>query len=146
MKPEGTAFSVHVPYRAVPQTSPLRGCLSGLGGWVVAVFVQDPALQLFWRLAMAFACGSPVDIFAKIKDFHLKYDEVPLDPNVQKCDGVVLELSHHKQPLHRSVFLPTVLRSLYRYAINHAFHLRFWINWFLIFLEIWIKKYGYTLI
>lgn len=54
---------------------------------------------------MAFACGSPVDIFAKIKDFHLKYDEVPLGPNVQKCDGMVLELSHHKQPLHRSVFL-----------------------------------------
>lgn len=85
--------------------APYVGALSGLGSWVVEVFVQDPALQLFWRLAMAFACESPIDIFAKIKDFHLKYDEVPLDPNVQKCDGMVLELSHPKQPLHRSVFL-----------------------------------------
>lgn len=40
-----------------------------------------------------------------VKAFHLKYDEVRLDPNVQKWDVTVLELSYHKRHLDRPVFL-----------------------------------------
>lgn len=44
-------------------------------------------------------------LFAVVKAFHLKYDEVRLDPNVQKWDVTVLELSYHKRHLDRPVFL-----------------------------------------
>lgn len=40
-----------------------------------------------------------------VKAFHLKYDEVRLDPNVQKWDVTVLELSYHRRHLDRPVFL-----------------------------------------
>lgn len=43
--------------------------------------------------------------FPIVKAFHLKYDEVRLDPNVQKWDVTVLELSYHKRHLDRPVFL-----------------------------------------
>lgn len=44
-------------------------------------------------------------LFSVVKAFHLKYDEVRLDPNVQKWDVTVLELSYHKRHLDRPVFL-----------------------------------------
>lgn len=44
-------------------------------------------------------------LLAVVKAFHLKYDEVRLDPNVQKWDVTVLELSYHKRHLDRPVFL-----------------------------------------
>uniref|UniRef100_A0A672S4V9 Parafibromin-like n=1 Tax=Sinocyclocheilus grahami TaxID=75366 RepID=A0A672S4V9_SINGR len=71
---------------------------------VVAVFVQGPAWQ-FKGWPWLLPDGSPVDIFAKIRAFHLKYDEARMDPNVQKWDVTVLELSHHKRHLDRPVFL-----------------------------------------
>lgn len=40
-----------------------------------------------------------------VRAFHLKYDEVKMDPNVQKWDVTVLELSHHKRHLDRPHFL-----------------------------------------
>lgn len=40
-----------------------------------------------------------------VRAFHLKYDEARMDPNVQKWDVTVLELSHHKRHLDRPVFL-----------------------------------------
>ena len=40
-----------------------------------------------------------------VRAFHLKYDEAKTDPNVQKWDVTVLELSHHKRHLDRPVFL-----------------------------------------
>uniref|UniRef100_A0A672S4W2 Parafibromin-like n=1 Tax=Sinocyclocheilus grahami TaxID=75366 RepID=A0A672S4W2_SINGR len=70
----------------------------------VAVFVQGPAWQ-FKGWPWLLPDGSPVDIFAKIRAFHLKYDEARMDPNVQKWDVTVLELSHHKRHLDRPVFL-----------------------------------------
>lgn len=50
-------------------------------------------------------CTLNVFLFAVVKAFHLKYDEVRLDPNVQKWDVTVLELSYHKRHLDRPVFL-----------------------------------------
>ncbi|KAG8514664.1 Parafibromin, partial [Galemys pyrenaicus] len=101
MQPGGTALSVTVPYRVVDQPLKLMP-----QDWdrVVAVFVQGPAWQ-FKGWPWLLPDGSPVDIFAKIKAFHLKYDEVRLDPNVQKWDVTVLELSYHKRHLDRPVFL-----------------------------------------
>ena len=40
-----------------------------------------------------------------VRAFHLKYDEAKTDPNVQKWDVTVLELSHHRRHLDRPVFL-----------------------------------------
>lgn len=49
-----------------------------------------------------------------VRAFHLKYDEARMDPNVQKWDVTVLELSHHKRHLHLHVplcFWETLDRS-----------------------------------
>ncbi|XP_012520587.1 PREDICTED: parafibromin [Propithecus coquereli] len=120
MQPGGTAISVTVPYRVVDQPLKLMP-----QDWdrVVAVFVQGPAWQ-FKGWPWLLPDGSPVDIFAKIKAFHLKYDEVRLDPNVQKWDVTVLELSYHKRHLDRPVFL-RFWETLDRYMVKHKSHLRF---------------------
>ncbi|XP_055480376.1 parafibromin [Psammomys obesus] len=120
MQPGGTAVSVTVPYRVVDQPLKLMP-----QDWdrVVAVFVQGPAWQ-FKGWPWLLPDGSPVDIFAKIKAFHLKYDEVRLDPNVQKWDVTVLELSYHKRHLDRPVFL-RFWETLDRYMVKHKSHLRF---------------------
>uniref|UniRef100_A0A673LJA1 Parafibromin n=1 Tax=Sinocyclocheilus rhinocerous TaxID=307959 RepID=A0A673LJA1_9TELE len=101
VQPGGANISVTVPYRVIDQ--PLKLAPQD---WdrVVAVFVQGPAWQ-FKGWPWLLPDGSPVDIFAKIRAFHLKYDEARMDPNVQKWDVTVLELSHHKRHLDRPVFL-----------------------------------------
>uniref|UniRef100_A0A8C2K518 Parafibromin n=1 Tax=Cyprinus carpio TaxID=7962 RepID=A0A8C2K518_CYPCA len=101
VQPGGATISVTVPYRVIDQ--PLKLAPQD---WdrVVAVFVQGPAWQ-FKGWPWLLPDGSPVDIFAKIRAFHLKYDEARMDPNVQKWDVTVLELSHHKRHLDRPVFL-----------------------------------------
>lgn len=120
MQPGGTAISVTVPYKVVDQPLKLMP-----QDWdrVVAVFVQGPAWQ-FKGWPWLLPNGSPVDIFAKIKAFHLKYDEVHLDPNVQKWDVTVLELSYYKRHLDRPVFL-RFWETLDRYMVKHKSHLRF---------------------
>ncbi|ETE60081.1 Parafibromin, partial [Ophiophagus hannah] len=120
MQPGGTTVSVTVPYRVVDQPLKLMP-----QDWdrVVAVFVQGPAWQ-FKGWPWLLPDGSPVDIFAKIKAFHLKYDEVRLDPNVQKWDVTLLELSYHKRHLDRPVFL-RFWETLDRYMVKHKSHLRF---------------------
>ncbi|KAK1339963.1 hypothetical protein QTO34_018527 [Cnephaeus nilssonii] len=101
MQPRGTALSLTVPYRVVDQPLKLTP-----QDWdrVVAVFVHGPAWQ-FKGWPGLLPDGSPFDMFAKIKAFHLKYDEVPLDPNVQKWDVTVLELSYYKRHSDRRLFL-----------------------------------------
>uniref|UniRef100_A0A8C7MG11 Parafibromin n=1 Tax=Oncorhynchus kisutch TaxID=8019 RepID=A0A8C7MG11_ONCKI len=101
IQPGGATLSVTVPYRVIDQ--PLKLAPQD---WdrVVAVFVQGPAWQ-FKGWPWLLPDGSPVDIFAKIRAFHLKYDEQKMDPNVQKWDVTVLELSHHKRHLDRPMFL-----------------------------------------
>uniref|UniRef100_A0A3P8XEX0 Parafibromin n=1 Tax=Esox lucius TaxID=8010 RepID=A0A3P8XEX0_ESOLU len=116
----GAALSVTVPYRVIDQ--PLKLAPQD---WdrVVAVFVQGPAWQ-FKGWPWLLPDGSPVDIFAKIRAFHLKYDEQKMDPNVQKWDVTVLELSHHKRHLDRPMFLK-FWETLDRYMVKHKSHLRF---------------------
>uniref|UniRef100_A0A673AH64 Parafibromin n=1 Tax=Sphaeramia orbicularis TaxID=375764 RepID=A0A673AH64_9TELE len=101
IQPGGATLSVTVPYRIIDQ--PLKLAPQD---WdrVVAVFVQGPAWQ-FKGWPWLLPDGSPVDIFAKIRAFHLKYDEAKTDPNVQKWDVTVLELSRHRRHLDRPVFL-----------------------------------------
>ncbi|KAK2540392.1 hypothetical protein Q9233_001264 [Columba guinea] len=99
-----------------------KDLLQDLKDRVVAVFVQGPAWQ-FKGWPWLLPDGSPVDIFAKIKAFHLKYDEVRLDPNVQKWDVTVLELSYHKRHLDRPVFLrfwETLDRLTLKFHINNS--------------------------
>lgn len=120
IQPGGNTLSVTVPYRIIDQ--PLKLAPQD---WdrVVAVFVQGPAWQ-FKGWPWLLPDGSPVDIFAKIRAFHLKYDEARTDPNVQKWDVTVLELSHHKRHLDRPVFL-RFWETLDRYMVKHKAHLRF---------------------
>ncbi|TRY66109.1 hypothetical protein DNTS_035594 [Danionella cerebrum] len=120
VQPGGATLSVTVPYRVIDQ--PLKLAPQD---WdrVVAVFVQGPAWQ-FKGWPWLLPDGSPVDIFAKIRAFHLKYDEARTDPNVQKWDVTVLELSHHKRHLDRPVFL-RFWETLDRYMVKHKSHLRF---------------------
>ncbi|XP_072919613.1 parafibromin [Hemitrygon akajei] len=120
VQPGGAAISVTVPYRVIDQ--PLK-LLPQDWDRVVAVFVQGAAWQ-FKGWPWLLPDGSPVDIFAKIKAFHLKYDEMRLDPNVQKWDVTVLELSHHKRHLDRAVLL-RFWETLDRYMVKHKSHLRF---------------------
>lgn len=51
-----------------------------------------------------------------VRAFHLKYDEATTDPNVQKWDVTVLELSRHRRHLDRPVFL-RFWETLDRYLI-----------------------------
>uniref|UniRef100_A0A8C8C8J2 Parafibromin n=1 Tax=Oncorhynchus tshawytscha TaxID=74940 RepID=A0A8C8C8J2_ONCTS len=120
IQPGGAMLSVTVPYRVIDQ--PLKLAPQD---WdrVVAVFVQGPAWQ-FKGWPWLLPDGSPVDIFAKIRAFHLKYDEQKMDPNVQKWDVTVLELSHHKRHLDRPMFLK-FWETLDRYMVKHKSHLRF---------------------
>uniref|UniRef100_A0A674D9Q9 Parafibromin n=1 Tax=Salmo trutta TaxID=8032 RepID=A0A674D9Q9_SALTR len=120
IQPGGATLSVTVPYRVIDQ--PLKLAPQD---WdrVVAVFVQGPAWQ-FKGWPWLLPDGSPVDIFAKIRAFHLKYDEQKMDPNVQKWDVTVLELSHHKRHLDRPMFLK-FWETLDRYMVKHKSHLRF---------------------
>ncbi|CAG5897001.1 unnamed protein product [Menidia menidia] len=120
IQPGGTTLSVTVPYRVIDQ--PLKLAPQD---WdrVVAVFVQGPAWQ-FKGWPWLLPDGSPVDIFAKIRAFHLKYDEAKTDPNVQKWDVTVLELSRHRRHLDRPVFL-RFWETLDRYMVKHKSHLRF---------------------
>uniref|UniRef100_A0A3Q2ZRM4 Parafibromin n=1 Tax=Kryptolebias marmoratus TaxID=37003 RepID=A0A3Q2ZRM4_KRYMA len=120
IQPGGATLSVTVPYRVIDQ--PLKLAPQD---WdrVVAVFVQGPAWQ-FKGWPWLLPDGSPVDIFAKIRAFHLKYDEAKTDPNVQKWDVTVLELSRHKCHVERSVFLH-FWETLDKYMMKHKSHLRF---------------------
>uniref|UniRef100_A0A8C5NFX2 Parafibromin n=1 Tax=Gouania willdenowi TaxID=441366 RepID=A0A8C5NFX2_GOUWI len=120
IQPGGSSVSVTVPYRVIDQ--PLKLAPQD---WdrVVAVFVQGPAWQ-FKGWPWLLPDGSPVDIFAKIRAFHLKYDEAKTDPNVQKWDVTVLELSRHRRHLDRPIFL-RFWETLDRYMVKHKSHLRF---------------------
>jgi parafibromin len=71
---------------------------------VVAVFVQGPAWQ-FKGWPWLTADGSPVDIFARVKAFHLKYEGNRADPNIQKWNVQILEVSQTKRHLDRASIL-----------------------------------------
>ncbi|GBP12104.1 Parafibromin [Eumeta japonica] len=92
------ATSITVPYRVVDNPGRLSAA-----EWdrVVAVFVQGPA----WQFKGWPWDGNPVQIFANICAFHLKFDEMKLDANVARWAVTVLNLSRTKRHLDRAVLL-----------------------------------------
>ncbi|XP_041369422.1 parafibromin-like [Gigantopelta aegis] len=106
-----------VPYRIIDNPVKLQQ-----DDWerVVAVFVQGPAWQFKgwpWN-------GNPVEIFSKIKAFHLKWSELPLDNNVKKWAVHVIALDRHKRHLDRAN-LQQFWEHLDRYLLKYKPHLRF---------------------
>lgn len=71
---------------------------------VVAVFVAGPTWQ-FKGWPGVLSGGSPVDIFSKMKAFHVKFDEAKLDSNIQKWDVEVLQISKTKRHLDKASML-----------------------------------------
>ncbi|GFR65363.1 parafibromin-like [Elysia marginata] len=65
---------------------------------VVAVFVQGPA----WQFKSWPWHGNPVEIFSKVRAFHLKWNELPLDNNVKKWSVHVMSLDRHRRHLDRA--------------------------------------------
>ncbi|XP_005088839.1 parafibromin [Aplysia californica] len=106
-----------VPYRIID--NPLK-LTSDDWDRVVAVFVQGPAWQFKgwpWN-------GNPVEIFSKIKAFHLKWTELPLDGNVKKWSVHVMSLDRHRRHLDRAT-LQQFWEHLDKYMLKFKPHLRF---------------------
>ncbi|XP_033642899.1 parafibromin-like isoform X1 [Asterias rubens] len=109
-----------VPYRVMDTINKLTP-----QDWdrVVAVFVQGPAWQ-FKGWPWLLSDGSPVDIFARIRGFHIKFTEMKLDPNVKKWNLQVLDISRQKRHLDRASLLK-FWEILDRYMVKHKTNLRF---------------------
>ncbi|KAJ8299987.1 hypothetical protein KUTeg_021506 [Tegillarca granosa] len=89
------------------------------GDRVVAVFVQGPAWQFKgWPWG-----GNPVDIFSRIKAFHLKWSELPLDSNVAKWAVTVINLDRNKRHLDRAS-LNHIWEVLDKFMAKEKAHLR----------------------
>ncbi|KAG8194555.1 hypothetical protein JTE90_013302 [Oedothorax gibbosus] len=106
-----------VPYRIIDSPQKLQD-----DEWdrVVAVFVQGPAWQFKgwpWN-------GNPVEIFSKIKAFHLKWIEIKLDANVGKWAVHVIELNRNKRHLDRANLLK-FWEILDNYMVKYKPNLRF---------------------
>ncbi|KAI1298179.1 Parafibromin [Halotydeus destructor] len=112
-KPDNTT----VPYRVIDNPLKLQP-----EDWerVVAVFVQGPA----WQFKGWPWDGNPVEIFSRIKAFHLKWDEMKLDANVSKWSVDIIELSKTKRHLDRANLLK-LWGSLDSYMVKHKHFLRF---------------------
>jgi len=106
-----------VPYRIIDNPLKLMDV-----DWerVVAVFVQGPA----WQFKGWPWDGNPVEIFSRIKAFHLKWDEMKLDTNVSKWNVQVIQLSRNKRHLDRANLLK-FWSSLDTFMIKNKQYLRF---------------------
>uniref|UniRef100_H2ZI58 Cell division control protein 73 C-terminal domain-containing protein n=1 Tax=Ciona savignyi TaxID=51511 RepID=H2ZI58_CIOSA len=110
-----------VPYRVIDNISKLLSH----DDWdrVVGVFVQGPSWQ-FKGWPWLLQDGSPVDIFAKIQAFHLKFVEQKLETNISKWNVHVLQLSETKRHMDRAALLK-FWEVLDKYMTKHKSHLRF---------------------
>ncbi|XP_026484773.1 parafibromin [Vanessa tameamea] len=111
------ATTITVPYRVVDNPARLSAA-----EWdrVVAVFVQGPA----WQFKGWPWDGNPVQIFANICAFHLKFDEMKLDANVARWAVTVLNLSRTKRHLDRAALL-AFWETLDKHMMKNKPHLRF---------------------
>lgn len=111
---------VTIPYRLIDNVTHLER-----KDWdrVVAVFVAGPQWQ-FKGWPWLSADGSPVNIFTKMKAFHLKYDEGAIDKNVLKWDTTVLTVSRSKRHLD-SVSALKFWEVLDKFIMKNKRHLRF---------------------
>ena len=106
-----------VPYRIIDSASKLT-----TDDWdrVVAVFVQGPAWQF-----KGWPCnGNPVEIFVRIKAFHLKWGDLPLDNNIKKWNVTVLNLDRNKRHLDRA-HIQTFWEVLDKFMAKSKSHLRY---------------------
>ncbi|OQR71103.1 parafibromin-like [Tropilaelaps mercedesae] len=90
--------SLTQPYKVIDDPRHLRP-----EDWdrVAAVFVQGATWQFKgWPWG-----GNPVEIFARIRAFHMKWDEEALDGNVEKWSVTVIQLSKYKRHLDRANLL-----------------------------------------
>ncbi|XP_055333760.1 parafibromin-like [Paramacrobiotus metropolitanus] len=111
-KPDGTTVSI----RVMDNPSKLS-----MEDWdrVVAVFVQGPAWQFKgWPWS-----GNPVDIFERLKAFHLKFDEMPTDKNVAGWNVQVVPINRTKRHLDRASLLK-FWESLDKFVVKNRPHLR----------------------
>ncbi|XP_001176791.2 parafibromin [Strongylocentrotus purpuratus] len=107
-----------VPYRVIDTVTKLTRA-----DWdrVVAVFVQGPTWQFKgWPYMNG---NNPVDIFARIRGFHLKYDNLKIDPNVKKWNVHVMDLSRSKRHLDKARLL-NFWEVLDKYMVKDKSHLR----------------------
>ncbi|KAL4219028.1 accessory factor associated with RNA polymerase II [Mactra antiquata] len=106
-----------VPYRIIDNALKLS-----TEDWdrVVAVFVQGPA----WQFKGWPWDGNPTDIFSKIKAFHLKWQELPVDNNVKKWNVTMVNLDRNRRHLDRAS-IQVVWEVLDKYMAKVKPHLRF---------------------
>ncbi|XP_025112540.1 parafibromin-like [Pomacea canaliculata] len=106
-----------VPYRIIDNPTKLTP-----DDWdrVVAVFVQGPA----WQFKGWPWDGNPTEIFSRIRGFHLKWKELPLDANVKKWSVHILNLDRNRRHLDRAT-LQEFWESLDKYMAKCKPHLRF---------------------
>ena len=93
----GTSKFYTAPYRIIDSPTKLRQ-----NDWnrVVAVFVAGPQWQFKGWPGLSID-GSPVEIFVKIRGFHLKFIESPLEANIKKWNVTILEISKTKRHLDK---------------------------------------------
>jgi parafibromin len=68
---------------------------------VVAVFAQGPS----WQFKDWLWDGNPVEIFNKVKAFHIKWSGINLETNISKWSVTVIELDQNKRHLDRARLL-----------------------------------------
>lgn len=112
--------TVTVPLRVVDQ--PLKLSPSDWNR-VVAVFVQGPLWQ-FKGWPSVLPDGSPVDIFTKIKGFHVKFDDIKVDANVKKWDVEVLTVSRNRRHMDRACALK-FWETLDKFMVKNKPNLRY---------------------
>lgn len=114
------AQTVTVPLRVVDQ--PLKLTASDWNR-VVAVFVQGPLWQ-FKGWPSVLPDGSPVEIFTKIKGFHVKYDDIKVDANVRKWDVEILTVSRNRRHMDRACALK-FWETLDKFMVKNKPNLRY---------------------
>ena len=106
-----------VPYRIIDNPSKLTNA-----EWerVVAVFVMGQAWQFKgWPFQ-----GGPVEILSKIAGFHIKWQEVNTEKNIENWAVKVIQLNRYKRHLDRSALL-AFWENLDRHMIKNKPQLRF---------------------
>ncbi|CAF1152172.1 unnamed protein product [Rotaria sp. Silwood1] len=107
-----------VPYRITDD--PLRLTKQDWEERVVAVFAQGPAWQFKgWPWS-----GNPVEIFQKIKAYHIKWAQLKTDANIAKWSVHLIELDQNKRHLD-CARIRTFWDSLDQFIAKHKSNLRY---------------------
>jgi len=106
-----------VPYRVIDNPAKLTNA-----EWdrVVAVFVMGQA----WQFKGWPWDGNPTQIFAKVKAFHLKWDESLTEKNISGWAVNIIQLSRNLRHLDRAKIM-RFWEQLDQYMVNNKPHLRY---------------------